>query len=47
MLPKSSKLELHTMFQYLGTGPDLAAEDVQFRHQVLQSSSKKGSEEGM
>ena len=35
------------LFQYLGMGHDLAAEDIQFHHQVLQSSSKKDNEEGM
>lgn len=33
------------LFQYLGMGHDLAAEDARFHHQVLQSSSKKDSEE--
>ena len=47
VLPKSSRFELHMLFQYLGMGHDRAAEDAQFHRQVLQTSSKKDNEEGM
>lgn len=47
MLPKSSRFELHKPFQYLGMDHDMAAAGAQFRHQVLQTSSKKDSEEEM
>lgn len=45
--PKLSKSEQHMLFQYPGKDHCVVAADAQFHHQVLQSSSKKGSAEEM
>ena len=45
--PKLSKFELHMLFQDPDMGQLLAAAGAQFLHQVLQSSSSKGSAGGM
>lgn len=45
--PKSSKVELHMLFQDPDMGHCLAAEGAQFHLQVLQFFSKKGIEEAM